>query len=205
MVAMENKMPGFPDALGKRQHEHGVDRIFPRRWSPRAMSGEGITREELLKLFEAARWAPSSFNSQGWRFLYALRETLHWDTFFGLLGDYNKVWCKNAAVLFAVVSKNTFDHNGKPNRTHSFTAGCAWENLALQGSEAGLVVHAMQGFDYDRARTELNIPDDYTVEIMAAVGRPGEAAELPDNLRARETPSDRKPVGEISCEGPFAF
>ncbi|MEE9542993.1 MAG: nitroreductase family protein [Thermodesulfobacteriota bacterium] len=186
-----------------RKQEHEVDKIFVDRWSPRAMSGEEIETRELMRLFEAARWAPSAFNNQPWRFLYAMRETEYWDKFFNLLVKSNQVWTKNAAALMVVISKETFDYNGKPARTHSFDAGAAWVSLALQGSIMGLVVHGMQGFDYDRAKTELNVPDGYTIEAMVAVGRAGNIANLPEELQEREFPSDRKKIDEIAFEGGF--
>lgn len=185
-----------------RKPEYDVDRIFLNRGSPRAMSGEGISRDELMSLFEAARWAPSSFNNQPWRFLYVMRDTENWGLFFGLMSEGNQAWAKNASALITMVSKKTFD-NGKPSRTHSFDTGAAWENLALQGTLKGLVVHGMQGFDYDRAREVLNIPDDYEVEAMIAVGKPGKKENLPEKLQEREFPSNRKKVSEIAFEGKF--
>jgi nitroreductase len=188
----------------KRQPDHAVDRVFVDRWSPRAMSGEELTGEELLTLFEAARWAPSSMNNQPWRMLYAPRTSRHWPLFFDLLVDSNKVWCARAAVLVVVISKATFE-NGKPCRTHSYDGGAAWMSLALQGSLMGLVVHGMQGFDYDRAGIDLGIPEGFQVEAMAAVGRPGRVEELPEQLQARETPNERRPLAQSVCEGPFSL
>ncbi|HEX8146125.1 MAG TPA: nitroreductase family protein [Pyrinomonadaceae bacterium] len=187
------------------QAQNPVDELFLDRWSPRAMSGEGVTEEELLTLFEAARWAPSSYNNQPWRILYARRETGQWPAFFGLLVEGNQAWAKDAAALLLFVSKETFDFNGKPYPTHSFDTGAAWENLALQATMLGLVTHGMQGFDYERARSELNIPAGFRVEAMIAVGRPGDPARLPERLREREAPSGRKPLAEITCEGAFNF
>ena len=191
------------EVMKHRKPEYDVDPIFPRRWSPHAMSGEDISEEELMTLFEAARWAPSSNNNQSWRFLYARRNTPNWATFFDLLSTRNQIWAKNAAVLIVIVSKNTFDLNGKPSRTHSFDTGAAWENLALQGSIKGLVVHGMQGFDYDKAREMLNIPEEYTVEAMAAVGKPGNREDLPEDMREWEYPNNRKKVREFTFEGSF--
>jgi nitroreductase len=188
-----------------RKSEHAVDKLFLDRWSPRAMSGEAVSDEELMKLFEAARWAPSSYNNQPWRMLYARRDTEHWPVFLRLLVEGNKAWAKDAAALILFVSKETFDFNGQPYPTHSFDTGAAWENLALQASLTGLVTHGMQGFDYERARTELRIPKGYRVEAMVAVGRPGDPSKLPEQARTREQPSDRKPLSEITCEGPFGF
>jgi len=183
--------------------EYDVDEIFLNRWSPRAMSGEEISEDELMTLFEAAKWAPSSFNSQPWRFLYARRNTENWLPFFNLLAEFNQAWAKNASALIVITSKKTFEHNGKPARTHSFDAGAAWQNLALQGSARGLGVHGMQGFDYDKAREVLNVPDDCEVEAMVAVGKPGNKEELPEKLREREFPSARKKLSEIVFEGMF--
>jgi nitroreductase len=195
----------LPKGSEHRKASHPIDNLFLDRWSPRAMSGEPIPQEDLMTLLEAARWAPSSYNNQPWRILYAKRDSEHWDTFFNLLVEGNQTWAKNAAVLLLFASKTTLDRNGKPAPTHSFDTGSAWENLALQGTLLGLVVHGMQGFDYDRARTELSIPDGFDVEAMAAVGKPGAKEDLPEKMRQGESPNDRKPLAEIACEGPFRF
>jgi nitroreductase len=186
-----------------RKADCPIESLLLDRWSPRAMSGEEISEEELMRLFEAARWAPSSFNAQQWRALYAHRGTEYWHTFFDLLVDANKAWAKNAAVLVVFVSRRFFDYNNESSVTHSYDCGAAWENFALQGFHQGLVVHGMEGFDYDRARAELRIPDDFQVEAMAAVGRPGPKELLPEKLQARESPNDRRKVSESVFEGPF--
>lgn len=198
-------MAKLPNALDVRKTQFPIESIFVQRWSPRAMSGEPLTDQEIGSLFEAARWAPSTYNEQEWRFLYAKKSGAHFPTFFGLLMEANQVWCKNAAVLVVVVSKKTFTMNGKPNPVHSFDAGAAFENLALQGAAMGLVVHGMAGFDYEKARMALRVPDDFKVEAIIAFGRPGDPDQLPAELKSRETPTDRKAVHEIAKEGPFAF
>lgn len=189
----------------KRIADYPIDNLFLDRWSPRAMTGDSISREDLMSLFEAARWAPSSYNNQPWRMLYATRDSEHWELFLNLLVDGNKVWAKNAAALVVFISQTTFGFNGAPSITHSFDTGSAWENLALQGSLKGLVVHGMQGFDYEGARKQLNIPEGFKVEAMAAIGMPADPATLPDDVRAREAPSDRRKLEETICEGPFCF
>ena len=185
-----------------RKTEQDINDIFVNRWSPRAMSGQEIDEKTLFSLFEAARWAPSANNNQPWRFIYARRNTKHWDTFFNLLAEGNQVWAKNAAVLIVVISKTTFD-NGKPSITHSFDTGAAWVSFALQGSLGGLVVHGMQGFDYDKAKEILRISDGYSVEAMIAVGKKGKKEDLPDYLQEREFPSSRKTTAELAMEGSF--
>jgi nitroreductase len=184
-----------------RKADYPINSLFLDRWSPRAMSGEPIGETELLTLFEAARWAPSSYNGQPWRILYAHRDTENWPTFFNLLVEFNQTWAKNAAALAVLISKNTFDHNDQPSITHSFDTGAAWANLALQGTLSGLVIHGMQGFNYEKAKIDLKIPDGYTVEAMAVIGKPGKKEELPDKLQERETPNDRRPLSETAFEG----
>jgi nitroreductase len=193
----------LPDPLAHRTADHPIEPLFLRRWSPRAMSGEPVRAEELDRLFEAARWAPSTFNEQEWRFRHAARGSAHWPLFFGWLLPANQIWCQEAGVLVAVCSRTTFTRNGKPNPVHSFDAGAAFENLALQAAAMGLVVHAMAGFDRERAASGLRLPTDHAVHAMLAIGRPGDPARLPPELREREAPSGRRKLDEIRGEGPF--
>jgi nitroreductase len=193
------------NALEHRQPDHLVERLLVARWSPRAMSGTPLTDSQIHSLFEAARWAPSTYNEQEWRFLYSRRETPQWQTFFDLLVEGNQTWCRNAGMLVVIVAHKVFSLNGKPNPVHLFDTGAAFENLALQGTAMGLVIHGMQGFDFNKARTALKVPDDYDVAAMFAAGNPADPDTLPEMLREREKPSGRKPISEITCEGPFAF
>lgn len=195
------KIPTNPEAT--RKADHPIEPIFLQRWSPRALSGEPITEEELMRLFEAARWAPSTYNEQEWRFLYARRETPQWPLFFDLLMEANQVWCKRAAVLAVVLARKVFSRNAKPNPVHLYDAGAAWENLALQATKMGLIAHGMAGFDFDKARSTLHVPDHFAVAAMFAVGRPGDPAELPPELRVNEVPSGRRPIGQTICEGAY--
>lgn len=194
-----------PDPTVLRTPDHPIEPLFIRRWSPRAMSGEPLSDQELRTLFEAARWAPSTYNEQEWRFLYARRDTPHWPVFFDLLAEGNKSWCHRAAVLVVVLARKVFTRNGRPNPVHLFDAGAAWENLALQATVMTLVAHGMAGFDFEKARSALRVPAEYAVAAMAALGRPGDPAELPETLRRIEQPSGRKPLAELICEGPFTL
>ena len=186
-----------------RQPTYPIQPSLLHRWSPRAMSAEALETDELMSLFEAARWAPSSYNAQPWRFIFARRDTDSWKKFFDLLVPFNQSWAKNAAVLVVLVAKTTFDHNSKPSVTHAFDTGAAWENLALEASARGLVAHGMEGFDYQAAKEKLNVPDDHVVLAMIAVGKPGRKEDLPADLQEREEPSDRRPLSEIVMEGGF--
>lgn len=117
--------------------------------------------------------------------------------------DFNKSWAKNAAVLIVILSRKNFEHDEKPSVTHQFDAGAAWENLALQGETQGLVTHGMQGFDYDKARTDLSIPDVFNVMAMVAIGKPAPKEILPPELQQKERPSSRKQLSEIIMEGRY--
>ena len=167
------------------------------------MSGESISNEDLFRLFEAGRWAPSAGNLQPWRFLYAHRETPLWPTFFDLLNPKNQTWCLNAAALVVFLSKTKNPESGREIKTHSYDTGAAWASFALQGTISGLVVHGMQGFNYERAREVLVVPEEFAVEAMAAVGRPGSPETLPEDLQARERPSGRRALADTAFEGKF--
>jgi nitroreductase len=186
-----------------RKAAYPIDTLFIDRWSQRAMTGEALTGPELMVLFEAARWAPSSGNRQPWRILYALRDTPHFATFLDLLNEGNRVWAHRAGALALIVSKIV--HEGKPNPTHSYDTGAAWQNLALQGYLKGYAMHGIGGFHAVRAREVLKVPEDYAVEAMVVVGRLADKSVLNETLQARETPNDRKPLEELICEGPFSL
>lgn len=186
-----------------RKPEYPIHSLILNRWSPRAMSGESLTDKELMPLFEAAKWAPSSYNAQPWRFIFAKRETSHWKSLFGLLVESNQKWASQAGALVVIASHMIFEHNQKPSQTHSFDTGAAWANLALEGSARDLVIHGLQGFDYDKAKEVCNIPDDFSVEAMIAIGKRGDPNTLSTELKSKETPSSRKPLSEIVFEGTF--
>ncbi|MFA4975207.1 MAG: nitroreductase family protein [Candidatus Paceibacterota bacterium] len=116
----------------------------------------------------------------------------------------NKIWCKNASILIVVISKKNLP-KGDLNIAHSFDTGAAWENLALQSTSMNLISHGMAGFDYILAKKEFSVPDDYNVEMMIAIGKPGKIENLPEAFQEHEKPSDRKPLEEIISEGKFNF
>jgi nitroreductase len=180
-----------------RKAQYPISDFILNRWSPRAMSGETITKDELMPLFEAAHWAPSSYNNQPWRFIYAMQNTPTWDKFFDLLVSQNQTWCTNASALVVIASKNSFDFNDKFSKTHSFDTGAAWQNLALQGYINGLVVHGMEGFDYAKAAEVINLPPNHTIEAMIAIGKP----DLLAQLQEIKTQSKRKLLSEVAFEG----
>lgn len=180
-----------------RQADHPIDPLFLRRHSPRAMSGAPVPREELNRLFEAARWAPSSGNGQPWRFVFAERDQPAFSDFLALLAEFNRPWCTRAAAL-VVVCTNTQraqpDGTKTPARLAAFDAGAAWMSLALQGSQQGLVVHAMEGFDHVKAREVIKAPDGVEALAMVAIGLAGDPALLHEKQRPGEAPNGREPI-----------
>lgn len=190
-----------------RKPAHPVDPMFVERWSPRAFSGEEIPVETLMTLFEAARWSPSSYNSQPWRFIWARKGTPHFDAFLGLLSGMNPDWCRDAAALVFIASCETMMVPGKdepvPSKTHSFDAGAGWMSLALQAHVMGWFTHGMVGLNFGEAATTLKVPLGFTLEAAIAIGKRGDPGKLPDGLKAREMPNDRKPLSETVFEGAF--
>lgn len=193
--------------MSSRTAEFPVDAQFLNRWSTRAFADTVISEQELNTILEAARWAPSAYNAQPWRFVFARRGTPHWETLLGLLNDFNRSWAEKSSALVIVLSKTTAVLPGSEAPvafpTHSFDAGSAWGFLALQASLNGWSAHAMAGFDKEKTRTDLAIPADYAVEAAIAIGKPGDKSTLPDFLQAREVPSPRESLNKLAFEGKF--
>ena len=191
-----------------REAEHPIDPLFLERWSPRAFDGSEIPDEDLLTIFEAARWAPSAFNSQPWRFLYAKRGDPDWDAFLSGLIPWNQAWAQSASVIIYIISDTlpfTDRATGEPapSRTHSYDAGAAWGYLALEATQLGYQAHGMSGVEFDEVQRSLGVPDRYRIEAAAVIGRIGDPATLPEKLRAREVPSGRRPIAESLVRGRF--
>jgi nitroreductase len=186
-----------------RTPEYPVDNLFIDRVSTRSFNAEDMPESELMSIFEAAKWAPSSRNEQPWRFLYSRRNDQYWNDFVSIMDEYNQVWAKNASVLILVVSKNNFNRDDTPNRHLGFDTGSAWMSLAFQARLKGYVIHPMGGIDVDKAKSVCEIPEDYTVQCMVALGTKGRIEDLPENLHAKETPSQRRPLKETVMNGRF--
>jgi nitroreductase len=192
-------------ATNPRRIERPVDPLFLDRWSPRAFDASGIDQHDLDTILDAARWAPSAFNYQPWRFLYAHRDSADWNRFLALLLPFNAAWAERAGVLLFILSDSLIEAGGSsapaPSHSHSFDAGAAWALLALQATRLGYHAHGMTGIDLEKARAELGVPDRFRIE--AALGRQADKAILPESLQAREQPSGRRALEEYAHAGNF--
>ena len=197
----DNDNPLMRADFSQRHAEASAQDQFRMRWSPRSMSGQPLTMEQLQVLCEAGRWAPSCFNSQPWRFIYALPGTPQWQPMFDLLMDVNQLWAAKAGALVALVARTHFEANDAPAATHSFDAGAAWMSMALQAQSMGLAAHAMWGFHHGQAAQTLNLGEHFATQAMIAFGHPAPADELPEPLREREIPSPRKPLEQLMFVG----
>jgi nitroreductase len=188
-----------------RSPDHPIERFFLDRWSPRSFSGEPVPHAVLASAFEAARWAPSAWNAQPWRFVVARPRDAAWETFLALLIPHNRLWASRASALVVIVSKLTVERAGQlaDNHSHSFDTGAAWANFAHQALLLGWHTHGIGGFDRAAARTELAIPDGFAAEAMVAVGRQGHLADLDEQFHAREKPSGRNPQAAFVFSGCF--
>lgn len=188
-----------------------VHELIRDRWSPRAFSDQDVSPDDLAAILDAARWAASSYNEQPWRFIVATKhDPAGYQKLLSLLVPFNQSWAKSAPILILMVAKKTFTHNQQPNRYAVHDAGAALANLSLQATALGLHNHSMAGFDYERARTELNLPDDYEVAAVTALGYVGSPDQLSDDLRQRELETrQRKPLSQLAFttewETPFQF
>jgi nitroreductase len=179
-----------------------VDDLLPAvlsRWSPRSFAVRDVSPTDLKKVFEAARWAASSYNEQPWRFLVGTRNSLTYNKIFSTLIGFNKGWAAAAPVLILGVASTKFTHNGTDNRYALYDLGAASSYLTLQAAALGFSSHQMAGYDQDAARQTLEIPEGYALGSVIALGYQGEPSALAhQELVALETaPRTRKPLTEF--------
>jgi nitroreductase len=177
--------------------------IFRARWSPRSFSDQPVSKEDLKTIFEAARWAASSYNEQPWRFIVASKsDGPLYDKLLSVLVPFNQAWAKTAPVLILTVAKRTFSHNATPNLHARHDTGAALAQIALQATALGLHVHGMAGFDSEKARQVFAIPEDYEPVAAAALGYLGSPDELEEPYKERELARrERKPLRELVFAG----
>ena len=172
--------------------------IIRKRWSPRAFSDKDVSSADLTTLLEAAHWAASSFNEQPWRFIVGRRGDATYTRIYDTLVPFNQDWAKSAPILILTAGKKTFSHNGSPNYYGLHDTGAATATLAIQAAAMGLHTHSMAGFSHDKARATFNIPEDFDIGAVTAVGYFGDPDSLADDLKKQETSSrTRKPLSEV--------
>jgi nitroreductase len=184
------------------KHAPAAEEILPVvrvRWSPRSFSDRPVSAADLRKIFEAARWAPSSYNEQPWRFLVGLRNSETYKKIGSSLGEFNQKWALQAPVLVLGAAKKYFSHNSTPNGYAVFDLGAASGFITLQAAALGIATHQMAGFDQSIAREALQIPDEFYLGSVMTMGYQGDPSALPhEQMRAQETaPRTRKPLTEI--------
>lgn len=186
----------------KAPHVDGVLPIFHQRWSPRSFADREVSPGTLAKLFEAARWAASSFNEQPWRFLVGVRGSETYSKIFASLGEFNQRWARTAPVLILDVALTQFSHNGAPNRVAFYDLGAAASYMTLEAASLGVATHQMAGFDPDKARELLGIPAEYVIGAVIALGYQDEPEKLGDAgmIESEIAPRSRKPLKEIVFE-----
>ena len=182
-----------------------IEPVIANRWSGRAYdASKHVSRDQVISLLEAARWAPSCFGDQPWRFIVWNKDESQaaWKQGFDCLVPGNQAWVMNAPVLMLVCADTLFGHNEKPNRWAQYDTGAAAENMCLQASSMGLMAHQMGGFDADKARLLFAIPDRYIPMAMVSVGYQADVSNLAGDELARETAArSRKPLEELFFNG----
>jgi nitroreductase len=183
----------------KAPEVEGVLHIFHTRWSPRSFTDRAVSPDDLAKVFEAARWAASSYNEQPWRYLVGLRGSDTYKKIFDSLMPPNQQWATPVPVLILGAAKMKFTNNGSPNRVALYDLGAASSYLTLQASALGLAAHQMGGFDGNAARKAFAVPDEYDFGAVIALGYQGEPDALTnDKLRSQEVaPRGRKEFNEF--------
>ncbi|MGA7625310.1 MAG: nitroreductase family protein [Candidatus Acidiferrales bacterium] len=180
-----------------------IHQLISERWSPRSFADRPVEPEKIRALFEAARWAASSYNGQPWYFIVATKDDpANYKRILDCFVEFNQSWAKNAPVLALSVAKLKFDHNGEANRHAFHDVGQAAATLALQAEALGLAVHQMAGILPDKAREIFEIPEGHEAVAGLAIGYVGEPQHLPDHLKEREmAPRERKPLDSFVFTG----
>lgn len=179
--------------------DHPVQPAVANRWSPYAFSDRPVSATELQSLFEAARWAASSYNEQPWRYILATKaHQAEFEKLLACLVEPNQAWAKAAPVLALGCVSVTFTRNGQPNAAAEHDLGAASTTLALEATARGLFVHQMIGILPDKAREVFQIPEGFKALTALAIGYAADPATLPDNLRQRDTAErTRRPLAEF--------
>lgn len=182
-----------------------VNPVIQKRWSPRAFQDKGLSYEQIATLLEAGRLAPSSFNLQPWRFIYAKKEDAEsFNRLFDVLMEPNQIWAGNAPLLMLAMAEVTNPVTGEANPHAWHDVGLAMANMVLQAEYLGFKAHQMGGFHADKAKSQFAIPEGFEPVSVTAFGYPGDPELLPEKLRASEQERDgREPLGSRFFDGSF--
>lgn len=184
----------------RRDPIKGVNEQFWQRRSPRIFEQTQIEKAVMERLIDAARWSPSCYNEQPWRFYTSTLETF--DDYLALLVEGNQAWAKDAAVLGFLVTKRALGAEETPNPFARFDCGAAWMAMTLQANHEGLHTHGMGGIHYDEVANYLDIDTEiFDVVLGFAIGKAADDAMLTDEQREREAPTSRLPLTSIWCAG----
>lgn len=198
---VDNQTGLTPEVEANRKADYPVHSLFLNRWSSRAFEEKEVTKETLYTILEAARWAPSSSNLQPWRFIVAHTEEQK-QKFQSFIKPNNRLWTDHAPVLLLIVS-NKFRQDGEPSGAHAFDAGAAWASIAFQAHLLGLATRAVGGYEREQAREVLQIPAEYELHAVIALGYRGAPETLPEDFQQRELPNGRRALNESIIEGSF--
>ncbi|MFA8449095.1 MAG: nitroreductase family protein [Bacteroidales bacterium] len=165
---------------------HDIHDLLVERWSPRAFSGKEIEKDKLHKIFEAARWAPSAYNEQPWRFIIGFKGDETYKKIVDTLVEFNQIWTATAPILVLNICRKTFSLNENPNPTASYDLGQAVAHLSIEATAQGLHVHQMSGFEPDVANKLFKIPENYKSTAVMAIGYIGDPSQLPENIAQME-------------------
>jgi nitroreductase len=189
------------EALKHGPAASGVEDLILKRWSPRSFADKPVSTEDLTKIFTAAAWAASSYNEQPWRFFVGKKGDATYAKILDSLIEFNQGWAKSAPILILSVGKKTFTQNNQPNAYALHDTGAASANLVLEAAALGLHTHGMAGFDKDKVRASLDIPEAFEIGVVWALGYLGDPSALPDPLKEMElAPRQRNPLSEFVFE-----
>lgn len=185
--------------------DHSIHPLISNRWSPRAFDGQSLSHDQMNQLFEAMRWAPSSFNEQPWKVIYAIRsEKENFNKVLSTLVEWNQNWAKTAGALMITVAKDNFDLDGSENKHAWHDIGLAIGNLSFQATHMGIYLHQMGGIEREQIKSTFEIPDGYTPVTGIALGHPGDILQIPEEIQDDEMKAqERKKVNSFAFNAEF--
>ncbi len=179
-------------------NKYPINKIITERWSTRSFDGKPVEEDKINSVLEAARWAPSAFNAQPWRFIVGVKNSKEYNNILSTLVDWNIQWAKNAPVLILNVAEKKFSHNGTSNPTYKYDLGQAVAIMSIEATNQGLFTHQMTGFNSDKAHQLFNLNEDLDVVSVTALGYYSPNAVIPEDIaKLEKNPRERKNVEDM--------